>query len=212
MAGHSHIHSHSLKKAVLLTTAPLPSQWLVISVLNWEGSQLTIPSFQRSVYLTSTEGFAAFFFCFFSADLYCGILANTAPAIGKPHLSNARNKTAPGRLEPCHHKSTLSSAFYPLRVCVCVCVFVLAPKGLPRVTRVDVKAHGASLSLPRSDPHALIPPHASFPLLPQGPSCNPSHYFCLFHRRFQNEVHSIRWPKWQFGREAGGGGLATEPE
>lgn len=121
MDGHSHIHSHSLKKSSPLDNSALAKSMTSNLCAQLGGqpinnsllSKICLPDFHRRLC-------CVFFFVFFSADLYCGILANTAPAIGKPHLSNARNKTAPGRLEPCHHKSTLSSAFYPLRVCVYV--------------------------------------------------------------------------------------------
>lgn len=68
----------------------------------------------------STKGLAVF------SGIFAAEYWPTELLLGKPHLSKARNKTAPGTLEH-SQKGTFSSVFYP--VCVCVCVF--APRGYP---------------------------------------------------------------------------------
>ncbi len=92
-----------------------------ISVLNWEGSQLTIPSF-----LTPSTCFLRRLCCFFLWIFAAGYWP-TELLLEKPHLSKAGNKTAPGRLVPGHQNGTFSSAFFP--VCACVSVCFLAPRG-----------------------------------------------------------------------------------
>lgn len=84
MDNHSHIHSDSFKKTALLTTIQLPSQWLVISVLNWEGSQLTIPSFQTLSTCFRTRLCSVFLWSFAAGSWPTELL------LGKPHLSKKR--------------------------------------------------------------------------------------------------------------------------
>lgn len=130
----------------------------------------------------STEGLAVF------SGIFAAEYWPTELLLGKPHLSKARNKTAPGTLEH-SQKGTFSSVFYP--VCVCVCVR-LCPKGLPCFTEVDIKAHCA---VPTSQGPARMHLSRHMSLFRTGNNNhdrNPSHYCCLFHRQFQNDVDFIQ--------------------
>lgn len=119
-----------IQKTVPLTTTWLPSRWL-LSVLIWEGSQLTIPSFQ--IPSTGFHRKLCWVLWLFAAGYW-----PTEPLLGKSHLLKTRDKKTPQRLVPGHQEGTFSSAFYP----VCACLFL--PQGTtPCFTEVDIKAHRA---------------------------------------------------------------------
>lgn len=148
-------------------------------VLKWEDSQLTIPYF-HTLSTCSLRGLCCVFLWTSAAGYW-----PTGLLLGKPPPVETKKNSS--RETESHQKAAFSSAFYP--VCMRICVSVPQEAAQPRRSRH--KSPSCRRSFPRSNPHALTPPHISVSPLPQGPSGNPSHHCCLFHRRFQNDARFL---------------------